>query len=136
MGRIANTRRITVEDFQDDHRQTVGKLAEVLNFFMDDVTNFANGNVDFENLNQSAISFNVSVDANGNARGTTRIAVTSNQIKGVSVIRVRNLTNSKIYPVSAPLISFTEVGNNLINIDNITGLSPGYNYAINAIIIY
>tara|TARA_R100001086_G_scaffold242973_1_gene171264 strand:- start:181 stop:588 length:408 start_codon:yes stop_codon:yes gene_type:complete len=132
MSRLNNVRRINTQDFKQEDQETVSKLAEILNFFMDDVVNNVNGNLDYDNLSKNLISINITVDANGTPLNTTSVETGITNPSYLEVKRARNLTNSVIYPTGTPLISYTETGTTVVTLNNITNLQPNniYNLVI------
>ncbi len=128
MGRLANVRRINTQDFKSEDQETVAKLAEILNFFMEDAVNALNGQINYDNLAKNLISITLSVDENGVPRETTSIETGITNPTYLEVKRVRNLTNSVVYPTGTPLISYTETGTTRVTINNITNLLPNTTY--------
>jgi hypothetical protein len=130
MALLNNVRRINAEDYQADHRQTVSTLARVVNSFMDDVVDNVNGNLTTDNLDRSIVTFDVIVGTDGRPLNVTRLNAGKERPSGLNVVRVRNKTNSAIYPDGAAQISFSELANNLVNVDHITGLQAGFTWTL------
>ena len=130
MGRLANVRRINTQDFSNEDQEVVAKIAEVVNFFMDDVVNFANGNVNYENLSKNLVTINLSVDSSGTPVNVNSIETGIINPTYLSVKRVINITNRALYPSGVPLISYTETGSTRVNLDNVTNLAPNNTYNI------
>jgi len=142
MADIGNLRRIMAEDFQEDHRQTVSLLAEVLNPFMQEIIASYTNNINFDNLNQEIITFKVLVDANGipvNAGGTAiKKQVKLNlarRAKGLLVINAKNQDDTSHYPTANPFIDFVQQST-ILQVNNIKGLQALEEYELTIIVIY
>lgn len=135
MGRLSNVRRIIAEDFPDEYQAIISRLGGVLNYFMEEVVELSNGNVDFQNLDQQLIQFEVQVDSDGKPTLNDKILTNKINPNGIQVIKALNLTNNSIYPTGQPFISFTPSGNGFITINNISGL-PADNKFFLTIIVY
>lgn len=121
MPRIDNVKRIKIEDFPADQQELGSRIAEVYNFFAEQVTNVLNGNVDFENLNENILTFEVTVNSSGTPIDNNRF-LSSTGLQGVTVIRAINLTNSINFPTGTPFVSFTASGTGVYTINNISNL--------------
>ena len=136
MSRLSNVRRIIIEDFPKEHRNSIEKLSIILNSFMDDVVDLTDKKIDFDNLYQELITIKVIVDANGVPTQKTNFSTSRllNSNGGI-VISAANLTNSSSYLTSAPFVTFTSASNKLFNIKHVTGLIAGDTYELKLIII-
>lgn len=135
MARLNNVQRIIIEDFQDEDRETVSKLANILNYFMTQVTDIVNGRLDYENINKQAVTVDVTVDATGKPLQSTNFSAQQGLLGGV-VLRAQNLTNSAVFPTGQPFVSFTPVQSGLYRINNITGLQPNNKYRLTLEVTY
>lgn len=131
-----------VEDFDKDDHQLVGKLAEVLNPFMQQIIASYQNKLNFDNLNQQVESFKITVDANGNPinAGSTVIKKQVKldligRVKGLWVINAKNQTDSTNYPTASPFIDFIQNGN-LLQINKINGLQTAEEYELTIVIVY
>lgn len=129
MPRIDNTNRLNAEDFPDESRELIERLAVTYNFFVEQVTNVLNGSVDFENLDRNLVILEFDMGANNQPLTATRFTATPG-LQGTNIIRVDNLTNSANYPDTAPFLSFTTNGNGVYTINSITGLDQGNKYRV------
>jgi hypothetical protein len=120
--KLSNVRQIIAEDFPQESRPIVERLGGVLNYFMRQVVELNNGQIDFENTQWAVSNVEVTVDASGIPTQATRVLVNKNNPKGLSIIRSQNLTNSTIYPTNAPFMSYVAESNNVIRITHVTGL--------------
>lgn len=124
MAQISNVRRIIVEDFPEDTRETVGKLSEILNNFMDETTEVLQGNIDYDNLARIKFIFDVVVDANGVPQGVRQINTGLRSYSGKTIIDAQSLQGGANV-VSTPYIDLTNRGNGVFQINQIFGLPPG-----------
>ena len=132
---LDNIKRILSGDFQDDHQETVGKLAEVLNYFMEQVTNTVNGGLSYDNMNKEVQTIEVTVNANGVPTAGDKFA--SNQgLIGTNIINTVNLTNNSVFPESLPHITWTTVEAGIYTIRNITGLQANNKYRLTVELIF
>lgn len=135
MARLNNVQRIIIEDFQQDDRETVSKLANILNYFMTQTTDIINGRLDYDNINKQLVTIDVTVDENGTPIQAVNFAAESG-LKGGVVIKAQNLTNSVVYPLAQPFISFTPVQSGLYKVNNIKGLQAGNKYRLTYEVTY
>lgn len=136
MSQLDNIRRIIVEDFPQEDRNTISKLAVVINHFMENVYNVLDKNVDFDNLNQELVDLTITVDASGVPTKTTKLSTAKiRNPQGILVIRAINKTNRSNYPTSAPFVSYTPLGGNLQKINNISGLQADEEYQLRLLVI-
>lgn len=135
MARINNYKAISYSDYTEEAAELMEDLADILNPFMREVTDVINGNIDFENLNQTVIELEVKVDSNGTPSVKT-FNVGSNSIKGLDVISARNQSNSSTYPTSKPFISYDITSGNTITLRNISGLPANNVFLLNILVYY
>ena len=124
MAVVSNVRRIVVEDYPKETADTVSKLASVLNPFMDEIVNLAQGNIDYNNLNRSKVVFEVTVDASGKPQGLSQINTGLTSYSGKLLIDVQGVSASDVV-ISAPWLDCTYQGNGLVRINRILGLPAG-----------
>jgi len=135
MARLNNVQRIIIEDFQDEDRDTVSKLANILNYFMTQTTDVINGRLDYENINKQLVTIDVTVDASGKPLQTTNFTAQAG-LSGGTVLRAQNLTNSAVFPTAQPFISFSPVQSGLYRVSNISGLQPNNKYRLTYEVTY
>lgn len=130
MARVPDLKRIQKEDFQDEMREAVDKLAFPLNSFMEQTRSALDGNIDFTNLNREVKTIETVVDSSGNPTIDTKYRSELNtKVQGHNCIAAYNLNNTSIYPLNSPFISFIQ-NNNIVTILNITGLQAGQKYKL------
>ena len=134
MAKIPNFRRITPEDYDSDYQPLIETLGVNLNDFMKNVTDTINGNLDYSNITQKIITIDILVDSTGKPTGNNQINIGKNSPIGLQVIKITNKTSSSTFPKQVPFITYTELGNNLIRIENIQGLTAGHKYSLNIIV--
>lgn len=132
--KINNVRTIRAEDFEEDYSQLTSQLGTLLNPFMQEVAELADGRVDFENRVETIRTFDITVDENGiPTQSPFRLNTDKTNIRGMHVIRAINLTNSAIYPTGAPFVTWNPIGGSLIEIKHITGLQASNKYKLTII---
>ena len=124
MADINNVRRIVVEDFKQEDRDTVSKLASTLNTFMEETVNALRKNLDYDNLNRSKISLDVTVDALGRPQGVSQINTGLLSYSGKTILDVIPF-NAADSVISAPYLDCTYQGNGVVRINRILGLPAG-----------
>lgn len=123
MGQLSNTRRIIVEDFPEEDRETVGKLATVINAFTDEVVDLTRKKINFDNLARSLVTIDITVDANGMPKGVSQINTTLSSFSGKNIVHVQSLSGGANV-VSSPYLDCTYQGNGIVRIVKFYGLPP------------
>jgi hypothetical protein len=135
MPQIESSRRIIKEEFKQEDRDTIDRLAFVLNSFMEQVIDTINGKIDFANLNQEIKTINVIVDSNGIPTTTLNVKHDlSTKTNGIVCINAKNLTNSSTYPSGAIFLTTTP-SEGITKINNITGLQANNKYSLTLLLI-
>lgn len=135
MGQINNVNRILSDDFPEDSQETIERLAEILNPFMEQVANTLNNNVDFSNLAQKVVTLTLTVDINGIPVNVLKFNSTINRAQGCNVINARNLTDSSIFPSSAVQVFFSMDQSGSYKVNKVTGLQANNKYEIKLVMI-
>ena len=136
MAKLGFLRRLIKEDFKKDQQDLVGKIASILNPFMDSITNALTNQLTFEdNLNAQVTTITVSVDGNGIPTSplSVKYNLTSTATK-LWVVSSQNTTNSNSYLTGAPFLEWSNNGTQ-ININHITGLTAGNSYQLTLVIM-
>jgi hypothetical protein len=133
MARIPNYRRLSAEDYEQEYQALVEKIGYVINDHMRNVTDLVNGTIDFDNLAFDSLPFSLTVDSNGTPVGNNQVNVGRTGVTGLQVIRALP-SNGTSFATSQPFISFTDLGNNLIRIDRVTGLQANVQYTMRMIV--
>jgi hypothetical protein len=133
--KLNNTRQIRAEDFDDEYNQLVAQLGSILNSFMQEVVELADGRIDFENKAEIIKDFDITVDSSGIPTQTPfKVKTDITNIRGLQVIRAYNLTNTAGYPTAQPFVNFTPIGGGFFRVDSVTGLRPNEKYKLTVII--
>lgn len=124
---------IKTSDFAPENEELITTLGNILNTTLEQIYAALNQGIDFNNLNQSILSFEVRVDANGVPTSNLELKSTlKTKIQGLLCVRVLGDTP----PLSNPLVSFTySSSNNSVKVSHITGLSPNKSYNLTVILI-
>lgn len=130
--KLDNVKRIVVEDFSRDNRSDIEKLGFIINNIFEQLQQILTKNVTIsDNLNESLVDVDVSVDAVGNPMLRTQFRYNlRGPCRGVQVIYATNLDNFTTYPLSQPFISFQQLDTGLIQIKNISGLQANNKYRL------
>lgn len=123
MGQLSNVRRIIVEDYPEESRETVGKLAAVLNQHMDEVTELSRKRINFDNLARSLVTIDITVDENGVPKGLSQINTTLSSFSGKHIAHVQSLSGGANV-VSAPYLDCVYQGNGIVRVVKFYGLPP------------
>lgn len=135
MAKGPNFSRLDKGDFPKNTQEMIDKLGYILNPFMEQTSKAFNKNIDFTNLNQELITFNVVVDAAGTPQQKTQLKSTLNtNVAGFSVLNAKNTTTPANYPTATPFVSFTQA-QAVISINNISGLKAGDKWSITVLSI-
>lgn len=132
---ISNFKRIVIEDFSASDQALVNKLAFIINPMIDQLQTVFHNNVDFDNLNQQLLNFDVTVDSSGKPTTSLQLSFDLNtRPKGLVVIQAVAYTNN-IFATGCPFISYTANANGNINVQNIAGLPANQKFNLQVIII-
>ena len=129
MARLDNVKRITLEGVPAEQKTAISRIANILNFFMEQVVNEMDNNIDYDNLTKELRQIEIMVDANGNPLNNSRFSAT-NGMRGAQVLRADNLTNPAVFPTAQPFINFVPQEGNLYLIRNITGLPANQTFRL------
>lgn len=135
MARLNNVRRIIVEDYPTESRETVEKLAEILNDFMTEINGVLNGNIDFDNLKRQLLYYEVTVNSSLIPIGNDKLKTGLSSVNAIIVGNVQNLTNTNSYPTTAVQVFYSNQGSGLVQINRIVGLTSGNKYRLTLEII-
>lgn len=131
MATVNNKKTLRVEDFGEDQKELVERLAFTINPFMDEVISAFNGRIDLSNLTFEFKTFSLVVES-GVPKTPTKFSV-DGRVLGIIVIKVNNLTNNNNL-TAAPFLTYSESGN-LVTVKHITGLADSTNYRVTALVI-
>lgn len=142
MASISDIKRIVKEDFPTQYQDLIDKLAYVLNPFLDDVSSAFNGDISVDNLTRQYASCTIqttksstsylvnNISTGGTISPPTKIRSNlTNQLQGINVLNVVNLTNPASYPLGAVQLCWT-INSGIITITNVTGLPDGQKFTL------
>ena len=130
--KFTSPKRIIVEDFPKEDRETVGKLGFVINSVFEQIGQMFTKNLNIaDNLNEALVTIQITADFNGLPvqRNEFRYNL-KGQCQGLQVISATNLTNVNAFPVNQPFITFEQLSTGLINIRHISGLQANTGYSL------
>ena len=131
--------RLKSEDFPEEQRELVERLAGALNSFAEQTIFLLSKRVDFKNLNQTISNVNITSGSTNTTDGSLRSPVTiktdiNGRIAGTILINLVNKTNPIALPANQPFISYT-INQNLITIQKVYGLNNTSEYTLTLLII-
>lgn len=132
---IDNVRRINSGDFKKEDQEVAERVAEIYNYFAEQVTNTLNGNVEISNLNRDLVEIQVTVGSTGLPLQTARFGAETG-LTGINILRADNLTNNSVYPTGAPFITYSNSGTGTYTINHITGLPANNNFRLILELVY
>ena len=132
--KINNPKQIRAEDFSDDLQDDMGRLGGMINPFMQEIFEFADKRIGFENLEFEFKQITIKVNEEGKSTSVPKINTGKSKVNGILVIRAINLTNSKNYPTEHPWINIEEEGGGVISVVGVKGLVANDNYRLNLVI--
>lgn len=118
---LSNVRRIVVEDFKQEDREVAGKIAEIVNSFMEEVVTLTQGNIGTDNLDRSIVNIDITLGPDGKPQGVTQVQTGLFTYNGGRIINVQSLTGGDSV-ISAPYIDFVYQGNGLVRINKVIGI--------------
>lgn len=135
--KLSSFRRIITQDYDKQFQSLIENLGSNINDAFNNVYSALNKRLTFnDNIACTVRDVQITVDSGGNPTAVTTFSldVQNTPVIGVLVLNVQNLENSAIYPTSSPFISYIQL-NNIVRINNITGLQPNVLYRIKVLAI-
>ena len=134
MGKLDNVKRVVKEDYDEKYHDLIGKLAFVLNSFMEQVTTQINGCIDFDNLAQDIVTFKITVDTCGVPVANEQIRSSVTNPRGILVISAEDIDDLDRFD-SLPFIHFTAGSSGqVIKIKQIYGLIEDRPYNLTVVV--
>ncbi len=134
MPRPQSFKRLVVEDFPEKERESVGKIANSINPFAEDILECLNNNLSMEdNLAAAQRSVTVTTSSGVPTAALTIPTGLTSACAGTQVIKALNKTTATNSPTSQPFITFTNEGG-FIKISKITGLQDNEKYVLTVIL--
>lgn len=134
MTKLKNIQRINPQDFPAEYSQLVDGLSGILNEFMQDVIDMADGRIDYDNLIFKQLQFEITVGDTGTPVQSFQIKTGITQPTGFQVIRASNITNTLNIATGQPFISYDNTGNDVVTINNISNLTSGDKYRLTVLV--
>lgn len=133
--KLPSFRRLIKTDYNEEFQELVEKLGESINNGIETILQALNHNISLsDNILCTVKDIEVNTDATGKVKESVIIALSfDTPASGTQVIKVENLNNLSLYPLSQPFISFTQ-GTKKITINNITGLQANSNYRLKVVV--
>lgn len=127
---------IDKKNYPEEYQELIDKLSAVLNNNFINISNAFNNNLTFkDNTRGDLKDIQLKIDAQGFPTTGNQFQIKPNlQISGMKVIRALCLDNMNVYPLGHPFISYSQ-NNNLVTINNVTGLQPNTLYELRIEII-
>lgn len=125
--------RLQKENFSKDDQDLVESLASSLNPFMEQTKQALDKKLNFDNLNQELITFNITVDADGLPSPAVQWkSGLLTQVAGCQVISA--ISSPAVYPDGAPFLTVAQNGQ-IVSVLHITGLPAGVKYKLTVLSI-
>ena len=134
MPKLASYKRIITNDYPQEDRKFVEKMAAPINDGFNELYFATNGRLSVqENLFCTVKLIDVTVDASGIPVNSTTFSLDKQAgVLGIQVISAVNQTNTAIYPTGQPFISFTPISSGIL-INHVSGLQANQRYSIRLI---
>lgn len=135
--KIQNPKRLRIEDFTEEEREMISKIAFVMNSSFSSLFDLANKRITLrENISASVREFNVTVDAQGNPRNAVFLNlddVLANQlVEGVQVIDAYS-TDGVTRPTAGVFVDWSP-NKSGININFVKGIPENKEFTIKLVI--
>lgn len=133
--KLASFKRLVKDTIPKEFHDIIDVVGNSINPFSEDIQNALNKNLTVDdNLNMEYKQLEFTVRDTGLPVNTTQFkTIVTGKIRGITVERVENLTNTGAFPTGAPFITYNQ-NDRLITIQHITGLSAGYKYRVTLLI--
>jgi hypothetical protein len=134
MSQLKSFKRLITKDFKPEDQEMIEQLGRTVNDAFNELYFAANGRLSLsENLFCTVKLIDVTVNENGVPINSTTFTLDrQSPVIGIQVIYAVNQTNTAIYPVGQPFISFTPITNGIL-INHISGLQANQRYSIRII---
>lgn len=131
MAKIQSFSRIIVEDYEEEERAMMTKLANSLNPFAESIVDALSKHLTVDdNLDMSKKSLSITVDERGVPTSKTLLKSDLGSLcVGITVIKAANVTTPTNLATGTPFVTFTDA-DKLLTITNITNLTPGNKYTL------
>jgi hypothetical protein len=135
--KLAGYKRIYENDFNEEERSLVSKLASSLNIGIENVYLALNNRISLQdNIQGTFRQINVTVNAQGIPQDTVGFQLDKQggtqvvpNVVGVDILRAENLVDDSVFVEGAPFMTFTQ-NNEYLQIQHISGLPAGYTFRL------
>lgn len=130
--KLSSFKRLDKQNFDDQFKDLIDKLGFVLNNDIQGIYDALNGKLSLgDNILCTIKDVPIVVDENGIPKNSAQFQIDKSNMKviGCEVMKAVNITDSNVFPLGAPFISFTP-GTQMVTIDHVTGLQPNQNYVL------
>jgi len=132
--RLPDFKRITKEDFPQEYRGLIERLALPINSHIEQVRNLFNGNISINNLTQEYVTLTIQTNSEGSPINTLKFKTELSSVCGIIPISAKVTSQTNAFISQAPFITFSQ-NSTIITIDNISGLSPETTYEVVLLIL-
>lgn len=135
MSKLPNFKTLQASDFPDQYKDLINQLATIFNNEIQSLFSALNNGVSLaQNILCTVKDVPVVVDVNGNTTNTAnfQIDIPNMRVRGCTVIRAVNTSNTSLFPVGGVFVSYTP-GTQQVTINNVTGLIPGQQWTLTVI---
>lgn len=143
MAKIEKPRQLLTDDFPEEEKEQIQKLADIINPALEGLYSVVNNGVDFSNLSWGIVSgLVVQVTESGVPDMSLGASRVTNKFKntarktpvGLQVVSAQCLDEPGLLTTGTPFIQYTLGDNNLIEIRNIQGLPAKKRFQLTVII--
>lgn len=129
--KLPSFKRLFDSDFPQEFKSLITTLSASLNNGIDVLYQALNNQITLrDNISCTVRDVSVIVNASGTPlQGSSMKLNTTNKVDGVIVISALNQSNPSAFPPAAVMVNFTQ-SSNILNISNISGLTPGQSYLL------
>lgn len=133
--KLPSPKRLQKQDFPPEYAALIDALGFSLNNGIDSLYEALNKRLSItDNFLSSVKDVDLIVDSTGKVTsGGVFNLDFQGKVVGLDVIKADNLTNSSIYPTTAPWPSWEVTASNGIKLVNVTGLQPSFTYRLRVI---
>lgn len=134
--KLPAVKRLSYDNVPDEQQQTVQTIANIINPFMDDVSQILNGNISFDNTTFKTAKFSVKTDANGAIIGQLIIATGLTRPPfGVIICDIKMTSNpdAAVNIDNTPFLVQRPASATTIKVDKILNLKANSEYTISLI---
>lgn len=130
MARVPDFKRLAKEDFPEEYRNLIDKLAFPINSHFEQVRSALNKNINFQNLDQEikTLSFTTGSSGQPASKQVFKSSI-SGRVQGIIIIRAVITSSNTSFVQTAPVISWNQ-NEDLVTITNIGGLLPETGYQL------